>query len=288
LSDIFLSYAREERSRALELVRVFQGRQWSTFWDRDISPGKSFDTVIENELAAARCVVVLWSRDAVGSAWVRGEAHKALERDILVPVLLANVTPPVPFNAMECLVLHDWPMKACAAEMERLLAAIQRTLSGGPVAASYPFADDPSLSTRVAQRVLDAMSRSDDDVKGRIIDFERLIADTALALLEDDASATVEALLERVALTLGAGALLLVQDGRPVFGLGAHASLDSLAAPGQDNMVHNTAAGFMVRLGTTGNRSTLALSGDKPLPEEIEARLPALARLLGQLDNEGS
>ena len=61
MSDIFISYAREDRSRAQELAAVLEGQGWSVWWDRSIPPGRSFDQVIEEALVGAKCVLVLWS-----------------------------------------------------------------------------------------------------------------------------------------------------------------------------------------------------------------------------------
>ena len=46
-------------------------------------PGKAFDEVIEVELTAARCAIVLWSKAAIASRWVREEAQDAVDRNIL-------------------------------------------------------------------------------------------------------------------------------------------------------------------------------------------------------------
>jgi hypothetical protein len=42
--------------------------------------------VIEVAIAAARCVIVLWSQAFVVSDWVRSEASEGKRRGILVPV----------------------------------------------------------------------------------------------------------------------------------------------------------------------------------------------------------
>lgn len=69
LSDIFISYDRQDRPKAEMLARALEQEVWSVWWDPKIPPGKTYDQVIEQELEEARCVVVLWSRESVASDW---------------------------------------------------------------------------------------------------------------------------------------------------------------------------------------------------------------------------
>lgn len=46
------------------------------WWDREIPLGKSFDQIIEEALEAARCVVVVWSKQSIKSKWVRAKREK--------------------------------------------------------------------------------------------------------------------------------------------------------------------------------------------------------------------
>ena len=45
-SDIFISYAHEDRDKARALANVLVARGWKVWWDRKIAPGEAFDEVI--------------------------------------------------------------------------------------------------------------------------------------------------------------------------------------------------------------------------------------------------
>ena len=91
MSDIFISYASEDRPRAEMLAQTLEGRGWSTFWDRTIPSGKTWRETIVTELNGARCVIVLWSKASIKSGWVQEEADDANRRGVLVPVLIEDV-----------------------------------------------------------------------------------------------------------------------------------------------------------------------------------------------------
>ena len=106
--DIFVSYAREDRDRARLLAGALERRGWSVFWDTDILPGDSFREVIGEKLAAAGCVLVLWSSHSVDSRWVLDEAREGLERRVLVPVMSEEVDIPLGFGGQQTADLTNW------------------------------------------------------------------------------------------------------------------------------------------------------------------------------------
>ena len=101
MADIFISYARADRPRAEQLAQALERDGWSVWWDREIPPGRSFDEVIEEALAQARCVIVVWSEASVRSEWVKTEAAEAAARRILVPILADGARIPLEFRRIQ-------------------------------------------------------------------------------------------------------------------------------------------------------------------------------------------
>ena len=65
MSDVFLSYDSQDRDRILPIVKALEADGLSVWWDRDIRAGVAYDRAIEAAIAAAGCVVVVWSEHAV-------------------------------------------------------------------------------------------------------------------------------------------------------------------------------------------------------------------------------
>ena len=130
MSDIFISYAREDRDKAKALAELFQQQDWSVWWDRNIPPGRSFDEVIEEALGAAKCAVVLWSKNSASSDWVKGEAAEALQRKILVPVRIDSATVPLEFRRLQTVDLSDWKGGAGHPELGGFLEAVAANIKG--------------------------------------------------------------------------------------------------------------------------------------------------------------
>ena len=90
------------------------------------------------ELAAARIVIVAWSRESVQSRWVRAEAQEGLDHQKLVPVFLEAVKPPLIFRAVHSISLADWDGTATSKAFKRLVADINHKLD--PTGTADPLA----------------------------------------------------------------------------------------------------------------------------------------------------
>lgn len=154
MSDVFISYASEDRERARMLASALEGRGWSVWWDRKIVPGQTFDQVIEHELETAKCVVVLWSKNSVTKEWVKNEAASAAERGALVPALIENIKIPLEFRRKQTADLISFKGDAAHGGFQGLCEGISTIISAGTPA--YKISPPPSSAPN-KRRVLYAL-----------------------------------------------------------------------------------------------------------------------------------
>jgi len=128
VTDLFVSYASEDRDRIRPLVAAFESRGWSVWWDRELIAGPRYEQRIQEALDTARCVVVAWSTHAIESDWCRDEAQEGLERNVLVPVRIDDVRPPLGFRTSHTASLVGWPEEV--GELNSLLRGVEECLEG--------------------------------------------------------------------------------------------------------------------------------------------------------------
>jgi hypothetical protein len=128
MADIFISYAREDRSRIEPLAKSLQDLGWSVFWDRTIPTGKTWRQVIGDALKNARSVIVAWSQNSIESDWVQEEADRGRRRNILIPILIDNVDPPLGFGAIQAADLVNWDPAKSSSEFDKLIVDISAIL----------------------------------------------------------------------------------------------------------------------------------------------------------------
>ena len=98
MANVFLSYVRDDEGRSRKLAGLLEREGHSVWWDRRIKGGARYAQDIEDDLAAAEFVVVLWSAASVQSAWVADEAAAGRDRGCLVPLSLDGTPPPIGFS----------------------------------------------------------------------------------------------------------------------------------------------------------------------------------------------
>jgi membrane-associated phospholipid phosphatase len=132
MAEIFVSYAREDRECAKQLVELLEGEGFDIFWDRELFPGPSFRQVIAAELAAAKCVITLWSTTSVASDWVIDEAEQGQRRRILLSVRIDDVDPPLGLRQGQAADLRAWTGRRHEVEVELLIRGIRNLVGPRP------------------------------------------------------------------------------------------------------------------------------------------------------------
>ena len=155
MADIFISYAREDAVRARALADAFTAVGWSVWFDDAIRAGAPYDAVIDQQLDAAACVVVIWSRASVDSSWVRAEASAADDQGKLVPVAFEQgLRLPVRFRQIRVSHLTSTDVREPTAEAHGLLADVARLTGRPPLGVDLDTGDRrPGGGTSGAQLV---------------------------------------------------------------------------------------------------------------------------------------
>jgi hypothetical protein len=143
MSDVFLSYKREDRDTAGRIVQQLEAAGFSVWWDQHLLPGQTYRQVIATELKSASCVVVLLSKLSVEAPYVMGEASSAKDR--LVPIFIENVELPYEFSNLQAADLSAWTGDSSDPEFAKVCEGIQSLLKTPrrPAAASIVHAPPP-------------------------------------------------------------------------------------------------------------------------------------------------
>lgn len=132
MSDIFISYSSKDRPWVEGFAKTLETHGWSVWWDRNIPTGGSFNAVIRQELAAAKCAIVVWSEQSVESEWVQAEAAEAKQQDKYLPVKINESDIPLAFTQRTFQSLVDWEAGVEHAGFSRLLTDIERLVKSPP------------------------------------------------------------------------------------------------------------------------------------------------------------
>lgn len=130
MARLFLSYDHDDEALARPLAKALEQAGHDIWWDRRIEGGAQYSKLIEQALAEAEAVLVLWSANSVDSAWVRDEAGDGRDSGRLVPLSVGGISPPLGFRQYQTIDLGTWRGRGKVPQLPRLLGAIEATLRG--------------------------------------------------------------------------------------------------------------------------------------------------------------
>ncbi len=138
MSQIFLSYNREDQPVAKLFAAGFERAGLSVWWDTALRSGEAYDEVTESALRGARAVVVLWSPRSVVSRWVRSEATLADRNKTFVPAMIAPCDRPIMFELTQTAELSHWQGDDRDRVWQAFVADVRRFVEADTVAAPQP------------------------------------------------------------------------------------------------------------------------------------------------------
>lgn len=175
MADIFLSYNREDQSKAKTIAKALADEGFDVWWDTVLRAGQTYDEVTERQLHDARAVVVLWSSRSVKSKWVRAEATLGDRKSALIPVMIEPCDRPIMFELIQTADLVGWEGDTSSPAWQAFVADVREHVSRKTPAAAQPAAPAKTEAAPTADDTIEAafwMSIKDGDDQA---DFEAYI-----------------------------------------------------------------------------------------------------------------
>ena len=149
MSDVFISYANQDRPVAERLAEALAACRWVVWWDSSIDLGVNFRATISRELNQAKCVIVIWSRHSVESSWVCEEAESAAKRCVLIPIRIDDAQLPLGFGQLQTGDFTGWKGGGADPRFKKLVQRV-RVLAGGgteepPLEPTLPWYRRPAI-----------------------------------------------------------------------------------------------------------------------------------------------
>ena len=132
MADIFISYARPTAKLTRAIASALQSEGYSVWFDEELPAHRAYADVIQERLDEAKAVLVIWSKEAAQSQWVRSEANRARERQTLVQLRSDRSALPMPFDQIQCLDFQGWRGDVRAPCWRQLVATVGELAGKGP------------------------------------------------------------------------------------------------------------------------------------------------------------
>jgi uncharacterized membrane protein YhaH (DUF805 family) len=129
MTDVFISYAREDAGQAERIARGLEATGLTVFWDNEIPPGQTWADYIETKLNQCAAAIVLWSANSTKSQWVREEAR--MGRSKLIPARLDASEAPFGFGDVQAADLSQWTGDLNDPHWTRFANAVLAKTRGG-------------------------------------------------------------------------------------------------------------------------------------------------------------
>jgi TolB-like protein len=187
MSDVFISYKRENLATVDRLVGALRAEGVRVWWDRDIAPNAAWEATIEQQLSVAKLVVVAWSPAAVSSDNVKAEARWARQQGRLLQVFVEACEPPLFFGERQGVDLKSWTGARADPAFRAVLEAVRRALEQ-PTTLAARTAAPPDLRPTAAKPVEPLLA---------VLAFDNISGDPEMVYFSDGVSEEIQQTVAR-------------------------------------------------------------------------------------------
>ena len=150
MADVFISYARENQPFAQRVAEAVRRDGYDVFWDDDLPPHLSYGEVITEKIGNARAAIVIWSKDAAASEWVRAEADLVRSHKKLIQTSIDDHPLPMPFNQIQYAAIGDWTGEPDHPGWRKVRASLAALSGRQPDTVPPPVAAPPAATAPAA------------------------------------------------------------------------------------------------------------------------------------------
>ncbi len=169
MAQVFISYSRSEKQAASLLAERLTEAGYDVWWDAEILGGTRFEDEINQALRQAPVAIILWSKSAAASDWVRAEAEIARHQKSALPVIIDDIditALPILYQQIHVIELRHWDGNPQAPGYQHVLKTLGERLAlaeqkAGTAATASTKSTAPSMQKAAVAEPASAMAEAD-------------------------------------------------------------------------------------------------------------------------------
>lgn len=126
---VFFSYAHSDREVVEKIIIGLKQKMCRIWYDEGLTPGESWNDDLAEHLKNSEIVVILLTKNSMGSQYVKAEINYAISKQIkILPVMLENITLPsgleMMLSSVQYAILYD------ESDINKQIAKLSSNLPG--------------------------------------------------------------------------------------------------------------------------------------------------------------
>ena len=162
LPQVLLNHSIQDRQSVEQLFHSLSARGWNVQGSWQLPATHRLEEYLETVLPTVGCIVTFWTESSLSNHQVKDIAHEANRLGIAVPVILEGIKLPLALRELPPVDMrHHNPAIPDSPVVNELVDTVESVLVGSGYPEAAPKEKEPTLSIRVARRVLEELRKTD-------------------------------------------------------------------------------------------------------------------------------